>query len=184
MKNNSNLVREFRKIPSANFLYEISKDGVLRNVKSKRIIKGSIGKEKNGEYIHVMLVYNGKSHHKRIHQLVMECWGETCPGKEYVIDHIDGNKTNNDISNLRWATRKLNLENSHYTQSGQRSEDLEPYKFKKKKVKINGIEFKSRYDACKFIKEQTNCKQSIKNLSDRMYLKRKNILGFNIEYLD
>lgn len=184
MKKDSNLVRKFRKIPSTNFLYEVSNDGVLRNVKSKRIVKGSIGKEKNNEYVHVHLAYGGKQHHKRMHQLVMECWGPPCPGKGYVIDHIDGNKTNNNISNLKWATRELNLENSDYTRSGQRSKDLEPYKFKKKRVKVNGIEFVSRYEACKYIKEQVNCKQTIKNLSDRMYLRRKNIFGFNIEYMD
>lgn len=33
--------KEYRKIPSLLFLYEISADGTLRNVKSKRILRGS-----------------------------------------------------------------------------------------------------------------------------------------------
>ena len=32
----------FRKLKSLKFLYEINEDGVLRNIKSKKIIKGYI----------------------------------------------------------------------------------------------------------------------------------------------
>lgn len=182
--NNSNLVREFRKLPSTGFRYEVSSDGLLRNVKSKRYIRGTIGKEKNNEYVHIRYKMNGKNIHKRLHQLVMEAWGPPSPGPEYVIDHKDRNKLNNNISNLRWVTRLENTNNSQYTESGQRVDDLEPYKFPKKRVEIDGIIFNSRYDGCKYIKEKTGCPQSVKNLSDRMYLRRKNILGFDITYID
>lgn len=43
---------EFRKIKSLKFLYEINEDGVLRNIKSKKIIKGYV--EKNG-YVRVRI---------------------------------------------------------------------------------------------------------------------------------
>jgi hypothetical protein len=35
---------------------------------------------------------------KRLHQLVVECWGEPRPkGRDWCIDHIDENKTNNKV---------------------------------------------------------------------------------------
>lgn len=39
-------MKEFRKVPSLKFLYEISRDGILRNVKSKKETKFDL--EKNG----------------------------------------------------------------------------------------------------------------------------------------
>lgn len=176
-------MKQYRKIPSTKFLYEVSADGTLRNVKSKKILRGHIGKERNNEYVHVELSYGKKPHHKRVHQLVMECWGPPRPSEKYVIDHIDGNKTNNHISNLRWATREDNVKNSDYYTSGERSRKLESSKFPKKPVKVNGILYPSRWEACKQIKAETGCETSVKNLCDRMYFKRKNILGFEIEYL-
>ena len=51
---------------------------------------------------------------KRLHQLVVECWGEPRPkGKDWCIDHIDENKTNNKIENLRWLPRSENTRRSH-----------------------------------------------------------------------
>ncbi len=50
---------------------------------------------------------------KRLHQLVVECWGESRPkGKDWCIDHIDENKTNNKVENLRWLPRSENTRRS------------------------------------------------------------------------
>ena len=55
---------------------------------------------------------------KRLHQLVVECWGEPRPkGKDWCIDHIDENKTNNKIENLRWLPRSENTRRSHLGRS-------------------------------------------------------------------
>jgi hypothetical protein len=44
-----------------------------------------------------------------VHQMVMECYGLPQPEGDYVIDHIDENKLNNDISNLQWIERGENV---------------------------------------------------------------------------
>ena len=50
---------------------------------------------------------------KRLHQLVVECWGEPRPkGRDWCIDHIDENKTNNKVENLRWLSRSENTRRS------------------------------------------------------------------------
>lgn len=93
--NTSVQTKKFKKIPSLLYLYEISNDGVLRNVKSKRILKGT-----SDDYGYPTITFMNKSivnhygthHKKRIHQLVMEAWGTEKPFPGAVIDHIDRNK--------------------------------------------------------------------------------------------
>ena len=43
-----------------------------------------------------------------IHKMIMECFGSPMPidGQDYVIEHLDGNKTNNHYTNLEWKLRK------------------------------------------------------------------------------
>jgi hypothetical protein len=58
---------------------------------------------------------------KRLHQLVVECWGEPRPkGKDWCIDHIDENKTNNKVENLRWLPRSENTRRSQIGKSNPR----------------------------------------------------------------
>lgn len=95
-------------------LYEVSN---LGNIKSlpRNTTKGGILKQyhnlKNG-YSYIGLYKNGKHSQKRVHVLVMNAFNpiNKAPGydKEHTIDHIDGNKSNNKLSNLEWCSQSEN----------------------------------------------------------------------------
>jgi hypothetical protein len=56
---------------------------------------------------HIILKKNGKRFTKLVHRLVLETYVGPCPeGMEAC--HNDGNPKNNNLSNLRWDTRKAN----------------------------------------------------------------------------
>lgn len=60
------------------------------------------------EVAHLML--NGKRTAKYVHKVLAESFIPNPMGKKE-IDHIDSNKTNNRIDNLRWCTRSENCRN-------------------------------------------------------------------------
>lgn len=170
--------KEYRKIPSLLFLYEISAGGTLRNVKSKRILRGTT--DESG-YLTISFMnrsitkHYGTHHKKRIHQLVMEAWGPPKPFPEAVIDHIDRNKNNNNISNLRWCRVLDNRRNSVLW-------DGKPER-QYKEVIVDGKHFESLADAARYIKTDPNVIITHKNIMDRMYNRRTHILGHNIKYI-
>ena len=61
-----------------------------------------------------------------VHQMVMECYGPPKPDdiQNWVIDHIDENKLNNNITNLQWLTNGDNVSKSSYKQR-HHSDELE-----------------------------------------------------------
>lgn len=48
---------------------------------------------------------------KDVHTLVMELFGPPKPGPEYIVDHINHNTHDNNITNLRWVTYRENQYN-------------------------------------------------------------------------
>jgi hypothetical protein len=58
-------------------------------------------------YLAVDLYDNGERKTKRVHRLVAEAFVPNPHGKPE-INHIDGNRHNNKVSNLEWVTKKEN----------------------------------------------------------------------------
>lgn len=86
--------------------FEVSNNGNLRNANTKKIYS----KYLNHQGYYQVCVSLGSRHDKKvfkIHRAVAETF---IPNKEYkpTINHIDGNKLNNNINNLEWATYSEN----------------------------------------------------------------------------
>lgn len=60
---------------------------------------------RNRGYLRVTFRVNGTSRKFLVHRLVADAFLPNEQGKE-TVNHIDGNKENNCISNLEWATRR------------------------------------------------------------------------------
>ena len=109
---------EWRDVFGWEGLYQVSNLGRVKSLATyhktlsgytskERIIKPHIGKR--GYYV-VVLYANNVSKHRPIHRLVAEAF---IPNNEHkrAIDHIDTNKLNNSIDNLRWCSDKENCNN-------------------------------------------------------------------------
>ena len=89
--------------------YEVCNLGFVRNRNSRKIKKQCT--HENG-YFYVQLWKNGKKYNKSVHRLVAKAFIEN-PNNLKEVDHVDGNKSNNQSENLRWATRSQNIANTN-----------------------------------------------------------------------
>lgn len=97
--------------------HTISVDGTVTNTKTNRIKKQWLGA--NG-YYHVDIHENGYARKVAIHRLIAEHFIIN-PDTKRTVNHIDGNKLNNDLSNLEWATDAENMQHAYDT-------GLQPYR--------------------------------------------------------
>ncbi len=60
-------------------------------------------------YYKVRLSYDGLVEDKMVHHLVYSLFAGEYDKDKFVVDHVDGNKLNNDINNLRLLTKSENV---------------------------------------------------------------------------
>lgn len=107
------IVDMFTTVPGHN-KYMISTNGIIVNKKTKRVKRPRV--ERDG-YLQVSLRTDDAKGNKfyQLHRLIMMtfCYFEGC--KELEVDHIDRNRQNNDLSNLRWADKEIQAQNKSET---------------------------------------------------------------------
>jgi hypothetical protein len=113
-------MENFKDINGYEGLYLISNYGTVRSVErvinrttgqlkiKERILKTLVNK---GGYVSVKLFKNGKGESFRIHRLIAISFIINTENKD-CINHIDGIKTNNSLSNLEWVTKSENTKHA------------------------------------------------------------------------
>lgn len=106
----------YKDIPGYEGKYQVSNLGNVRslNYQNTKKIKILCPVNHHGGY---QIIHLGTSKIKMVHTLVAEAFIENPEGKKYV-NHIDGNKHNNKVSNLEWVTSKENM--NHAIKTGLR----------------------------------------------------------------
>ena len=93
-------MKEWRNVTESEYKkYEVSNDGKVRNSETGHILKP--GLNPNG-YPIVVLSHNGITKTRTVHRLIANAFYGDHEG--FVVDHIDGDKTNNKLENLEFCT--------------------------------------------------------------------------------
>jgi hypothetical protein len=119
-------IEEFDTLKDYENLYKINKKGVIYSCRYKKIMTSMIN---GNEYLYFLLRKDGKRKKCYLHRLLGIQYIDN-PNNHPEIDHIDRNKQNNDLSNLRWVSRIENCHNKSNHKSQLTEEQLEARKIK------------------------------------------------------
>lgn len=100
---------EWRTIEIFKGFYEVSNKGNVRRY--SKLINLKPGKTKRG-YLYVSTCVNGFILNRFIHRLVAITFLSN-PNNKPQVNHIDGDKTNNNVLNLEWCTQSENIKHSY-----------------------------------------------------------------------
>ena len=92
--------------------YMIFKDGIVMNCETGHILSPKI----DHGYFRVSLCHN---HLKLVHRLLAQAFIPN-PENHPVVDHIDRDKSNNRLENLRWCTQSDNCFNKDYRKNNNK----------------------------------------------------------------
>lgn len=106
---------EIREVPGFGGHYSASTEGEIFTNWNKNGVKRLKGKIMRNGYIQYVLVDNdGKKRHMNGHRIVALTFIPN-PENKSQINHLNGNHTDNRVSNLEWATSSENMEHAYRT---------------------------------------------------------------------
>src|SRR5690554_4868133 len=99
---------EFKDIPGMEY-YSVSRNGDVKSNRKGRLLTPRV--QKDG-YVTVHLSFDGKDFNALVHRLVAMAYLPNPEGKS-TVNHKDGNKENNYVDNLEWATYPENMRHAY-----------------------------------------------------------------------
>ena len=113
----------WRNISGYEGIYQVSNKGRVRSIRDGKIL--ILKPCKRNGYLMIGLRKNGAHKNFQVHRLVAQAFIPN-PENKPMVDHIDTNKLNNCVENLRWATDKENhryaAENGLYKSGSEASQ--------------------------------------------------------------
>ena len=147
--------------------YIIFENGDLLNILKGRMNKFSINKE---GYKDIRLCKNGKQKHFRLHRLLALAYIPNPENKEY-IDHINRDKLDNRLENLRWVSPLENSQNQNIRIDNTSGE--------------KNIRFRKARDTWEFSKtiNKIRFRKSFKTKEEAIECKKEFYKDNNLEYI-
>jgi hypothetical protein len=121
----------WRDIPGYEGAYQVSSCGRVRSL-DRRVLcsdgdvhmyKGPVLRPSLGRADYSIVTIGRRTHGRRktryLHELILTAFAEPRPFPKAVARHLDGDKTNNAVNNLRWGTHKENCEDRDRHGRGQ-----------------------------------------------------------------
>lgn len=144
---------DWRDINGFKGLYQVSNLGRVKSFdrmargsnNSKRLVRGRVLKmrtDKEG-YHRVNLYKNGQAFNRHVHRLVAEAF---IPGSWETVDHINGVRNDNSVSNLRWASHTFNHLNRHVCVGASGTIGIQLRADRKKNPWIAHIQFRGKQE--------------------------------------
>lgn len=93
--------------------HSVTEDGHIYRYSNGQAIEVAQVKHTQG-YLYSTLTRNGVQTNVLVHRVLAEAFIPNPENKKYV-NHIDGNKSNNDLSNLEWCTSRENCLHAYAT---------------------------------------------------------------------
>lgn len=135
----------------------VSSDGDIYSLKSKRVLKQTLNKSTG--YFGVCVSLGSREKKKLIKtHIAVACTFLGDRSDDYVVNHKDGNKKNNNLENLEWTTHSENVRHAY-------ENDLEKGHYRIRCINTGEV-FNSVTDACKW------CGLSVWSRSIREYLNK------------
>ncbi len=128
--------------------YLITKDGKVYSKRSNKYLKP---KKNSDGYLSLALSKNGLKKDYLVHRLVATVYIEN-PKKHKYVNHIDKNKSNNEVSNLEWCTARQNIKHHLHNSKNIHKVKVTQLSLKKKIIKI--------FDSIKEASIETNIDKS------------------------
>ena len=89
--------------------FKATRDGQIIGKRGKPLI----GRVDRCGYRAVLLSENGKTKSYLVHRLILSTFEPIENEENFDVNHKDGNKLNNNVSNLEWCTRSENVKHSY-----------------------------------------------------------------------